>query len=129
MNGFLRRVSCNRAIVGRAVVFAVLGGLALAAAGCEQSGKSGKGRAAKPGAAAAAGEAGVVKSDFGKTKEGEAVEMYTLTNKNGVVAKLITYGASLTELHVPDRSGKAANVVLGFDNLDQYLAGHPYFGA
>lgn len=67
--------------------------------------------------------------DFGKTKDGEPVELYTLTNDRGMVAKVMTYGAIMTELHVPDRNGKAADVVLGFDNLDQYLKGHPFFGA
>jgi aldose 1-epimerase len=46
-----------------------------------------------------------------------------------MTAKVMTYGAILTELHVPDRDGKPADVVLGFDNLDAYLAGHPHFGA
>lgn len=67
--------------------------------------------------------------DFGKTKDGDPVELYTLTNDHGMVAKVMTYGAILTELHVPDKNGKSADVVLGFDNLDQYLKGHPFFGA
>lgn len=67
--------------------------------------------------------------DFGKTNNGDPVELYTMTNKNGMVAKVMTYGAILTELHVPDKNGKDADVVLGFDNLDQYLKGHPFFGA
>ena len=71
----------------------------------------------------------VTVAPFGKTKEGEAVDVYTLVNKNGVKAKIMTYGALLTELHVPDRDGKLEDVVLGFDTLDGYLAGHPYFGA
>ena len=54
--------------------------------------------------------------------------MYVLTNGK-MTAKVMTYGAILTELHVPDRNGKLADVVLGFDNLASYLAGHPYFGA
>ncbi|MGE5611683.1 MAG: aldose epimerase family protein [Bacillota bacterium] len=73
--------------------------------------------------------ASIKKSDFGKTKDGQAVDLYTLTNKNGITAKLITYGAILTELQVPDRTGKFANVVLGFDNLKQYEGEHPYFGS
>jgi aldose 1-epimerase len=72
---------------------------------------------------------GVTKRDFGKTGDGEPVELYTLTNNRGMVAKIMTYGAILTELHVPDKSGKSADVVLGFDNLGQYLKGHPFFGA
>ena len=66
---------------------------------------------------------------FGKTADGESVELYTMVNKNGVTAKVMTYGALLTELHVPGRDGKLEDVVLGFDSLDEYLAGHPYFGA
>src|SRR5439155_17010147 len=54
---------------------------------------------------------------------------YELTNANGMKAKIITYGAIVTELHVPDRNGKFADVVLGFDDLQGYLAGHPFFGA
>jgi aldose 1-epimerase len=57
------------------------------------------------------------------------VHLYTLTNKNGLIAKITNYGAIVTELHVPDRAGRLADVVLGFDNLDDYLGTHPYFGA
>jgi aldose 1-epimerase len=46
-----------------------------------------------------------------------------------MTARIMTYGAILTELDVPDRSGKFADVVLGFNNLEQYLKGHPFFGA
>jgi aldose 1-epimerase len=68
------------------------------------------------------------KMDFGKTPDGQTVELYTL--KNGkLMAKVMTYGATLTELHAPDRDGKLADVVLGFDSLDGYLGKHPYFGA
>jgi aldose 1-epimerase len=76
-----------------------------------------------------AAKAGVLKTAFGLTKEGVAVEQYTLTNRRGAIAKVITYGATLTELVVPDRGGKPANVVLGYDRLEPYLAGVPYFGS
>lgn len=66
---------------------------------------------------------------FGKTEDGTAVELFTLTNKHGMMVKIMTYGALVTEIHVPDRNGKVDDVVLGFDNLDAYLKGHPYFGA
>ena len=75
-----------------------------------------------------AGRRGVTKTSFGKTPAGEAVDVYQLVNKNGLQAKVMTYGALLTELHVPDRSGQHADVVLGFDKLEGYLKGHPYFG-
>ena len=66
---------------------------------------------------------------FGKTKDGTPVEICTLTNRRGMTATIMTYGATLTELIVPDKAGKPANIVLGFDTLAPYLAGTPYFGA
>lgn len=71
----------------------------------------------------------VEKKLFGKTSDGAAVDLFTLTNAKGMKAKVMTYGAILTELDVPDRDGKVGDVVLGFDNLASYLAGHPHFGA
>jgi aldose 1-epimerase len=73
--------------------------------------------------------AGVVKKPFGTTTDGTPIDLYVLTNSKGAVAKVTNYGAILTELHVPDRNGKMADVVLGFDNLKDYLAPHPFFGA
>ena len=68
-------------------------------------------------------------ADFGKTSDGQAVEVYTLKNANGVIAKLMTLGATLTELHVPDKNGKMADVVLGFDNAAGYQSdANQYFG-
>src|SRR5262249_40593397 len=58
-----------------------------------------------------------------------AVDVYVLTNASGMKAKIMTYGAILTELHAPDRDGKFDDVVLGFDNLEAYLKGHPHFGS
>jgi aldose 1-epimerase len=71
----------------------------------------------------------VRKSSFGKLPDGTEIEQYTLANSKGAVAKLITYGATLTELWVPDKVGRTADVVLGFDNLGGYLGDHPFFGA
>ncbi len=66
---------------------------------------------------------------FGKTKTGQTVEMYTLTNGNGLTAKVMTRGATLVELHVPDKDGKPADVVLGFDDVAGYEGeGNQYFG-
>ena len=70
----------------------------------------------------------VRKSSFGKLPDGTAVDLYTLTNANGLVAKVTNYGTIITELHVPDRQGALGDVVLGFDNLAQYVKGHPCFG-
>ena len=70
----------------------------------------------------------VKKEAFGKTTDGKAVEAYTLVNKNGLKARIITYGAMLTEMHVPDKNGKFGDIVLGHDKLEDYLDGHSYFG-
>ncbi len=72
---------------------------------------------------------GVQVAPYGKTQDGKAVEAYTLTNARGTVAKIITYGATLTELHVADKKGNPGDVVLGFDQLDQYETRSPYFGS
>jgi aldose 1-epimerase len=69
----------------------------------------------------------IEKKDFGKV-DGNAVDLYTLTNANGMVAKITNYGGIITELLVPDREGKLADVVLGCDDLKSYLDGHPFFG-
>ena len=74
-------------------------------------------------------EAKVETSKFGALDNGTAVEMFTLTNAKGASAKVVTYGATLTELWVPDRHGKMGDVVLGFDNLAGYVGVHPWFGA
>ncbi|MBY0522399.1 MAG: galactose mutarotase [Gemmataceae bacterium] len=66
---------------------------------------------------------------YGKTADGTAVEQYVLKNKNGMVAKLITFGATVTELEVPDKKGKTADVVLGFDTVAGYQSeDNQYFG-
>jgi aldose 1-epimerase len=61
--------------------------------------------------------------EFGKMPNGTAVKLFTLRNGSGMSAKIMTYGAILTELRVPDRHGVATNVVLGADALEQYLKG------
>jgi aldose 1-epimerase len=66
--------------------------------------------------------------DFGKTPDGTPVELYELTNGR-ITAKVMTYGGIVTELNVPDRQGNAADVVLGFETLDAYIARNPHFGA
>lgn len=61
--------------------------------------------------------------------DGQPVEVYTLTNTNGLVAKVSTFGATLIEMHVPDATGKTADVVLGFDSVEGYNGEtNQYFG-
>ncbi len=70
----------------------------------------------------------VKQTPFGRLRDGSAAGLYTLTNRNGLAAKITNYGTIITELHVPDRHGKFDDVVLGFDRLESYLQGHPHFG-
>ncbi|MCY4409090.1 MAG: hypothetical protein OXC27_01405, partial [Caldilineaceae bacterium] len=60
---------------------------------------------------------------FGKTQSGQAVRQYTLANNTGVQTDVLDYGGLIRTLSTPDRNGKAGDVVLGFDTLDEYLAG------
>jgi aldose 1-epimerase len=77
-----------------------------------------------PGTAGAASSA----APFGRAGE-EQVEIYTLSNAHGIEARIMTYGASIVSLKTPDRGGRLKNIVLGFDRLETYLAGVPYYGA
>jgi len=71
---------------------------------------------------------------FGRTQSGVAVQIYTLRNDAGAVARVTNFGATLVELHVPDAQGRLADVVLGFDDVSGYDqkspagAGNQYFG-
>lgn len=66
---------------------------------------------------------------YGSLPGGEPVEVFTLTNDTGMVVRIIEYGAIITELWVPDRDGIVADVALGYDHLEAYVAETPYFGA
>jgi aldose 1-epimerase len=70
----------------------------------------------------------ITKEAFGTTKGGEAVDIYTLKNAKGSVAKIMTYGGTVVQLMVPDRDGKMGDILLGFDNLKDYEEKSPYFG-
>lgn len=65
---------------------------------------------------------------FGTLPDGQKADIYTLTNRNGAVAKISNYGGTVTSLTMPDRNGKFGDVVLGFDSLAKYVKDSPYFG-
>ena len=65
---------------------------------------------------------------FGTLPDGTPVEIYTLTNRKGIEARVMTYGATLVSLRLPDRNGRLDDVNLGFDDLARYLGAHPCFG-
>lgn len=67
--------------------------------------------------------------EFGHLPNGTQVDLYTLANTAGMQMKVTNYGGIMTSIIVPDRYGKMADVVLGFDELQGYLQEHPYFGA
>jgi len=71
----------------------------------------------------------IEKQAFGKTPDGKDVDLYTLTNANGLKTQITNYGGIVTTLYVPDRDGKLDDIVLGYETLDEYIADSPYFGA
>lgn len=71
----------------------------------------------------------ITKEIFGQMPDGRNVDIYTLTNANGMTARITNYGAIVQKLTAPDRHGKFEDVVLGYDKLDDYLKDSPYFGA
>jgi aldose 1-epimerase len=74
-------------------------------------------------------KAGVERDVFGRTDDGTVVDRYTLSNSRGVKVRIITFGATVTELWTSDRNGEFADIVLGFDDLESYEKRSPYFGA
>ena len=71
----------------------------------------------------------ITKSIFGTAPDGTQVELYSLTNKNGMRADIMTYGANLVNLFVPNQNGELADVTLGYDNMEQYTVNTDNFGA
>jgi aldose 1-epimerase len=92
-----------------------LGAVLLAGAGCH--------------AATTARKPTVTNAPFGTTPDGTPVELFTLTNAQGMEVRAMTYGGIIVSLKVPDRAGHLDDVVLGFDSLSGYLKDSPYFGA
>ena len=66
---------------------------------------------------------------FGTMPDGAPVKLYTLRNKNGMVVRIMNYGGIIQSIMVPDKNGKLGDVVLGYDNVNEYLTNSPYFGA
>lgn len=98
----------------KVVTLTSLGIAAACLTGCESMNNSAKGS--------------MTKTDFGKTPDGQSVELYTLRNSKGMEAQICNYGGIVTTLKVPGNDGKFDDVVLGYDNLDGYLKSSPFFG-
>jgi aldose 1-epimerase len=98
--------------------------LALAAVlvfGCqkEQAGRTGK----------ETSKMSITKKAFGKTTDGKASDIYTLTNASGARMRVTNYGGIVVSLEVPDKKGKMGDVTLGYNSLAEYIKATPYFGA
>lgn len=71
----------------------------------------------------------ITRKHFGTMRDGVEVDLYTLTNDQGVEVSIITYGGAITSLKVPDRNGVLGDIVLGYETLDDYVGNPRYFGA
>src|SRR5882724_11755154 len=72
----------------------------------------------------------VRKESFGKTGDGRPVDLYTLTNAQGIEVRAMTYGGIIVSLRVPDRQGRLDDIVLGYDTAAEYPRNNPpFFGA
>ena len=74
-------------------------------------------------------KATITSEPFGELPSGEKVTLFTMTNANGVEAKVMSYGGIITSFKTPDKNGNMDDIVLGYDNLQGYLEATPYFGA
>lgn len=92
-----------------------LSAVLIVASGCSTSGPSGGG--------------GITQAPFGTMPDGTPITLYTLRNSKGAEATICNYGGIVTTLKMPDRNGNYGDIVLGFDNLNDYLKGDPFFGA
>lgn len=96
--------------------YTLISALAIAVAGCQKN----------PGMS----ESSPVKQEvFGKMPDGREVKIFTLTNKNGLKARVTEYGAILVSMETPDKSGKSADITHGYDTLEGWLTNTSYFGA
>ena len=71
----------------------------------------------------------MTRSPFGHLPDGTAIDLFTLTNAHGIEVRAITYGGIIVSLRTPDRDGRLDDIVLGFDSLEGYVEGSPYFGS
>jgi aldose 1-epimerase len=102
-----------------------LGAIALfASAGCQTTRET-----PKSVDSSSTARAHVTREAFGQLADGRSVERFTFVNAHGVEVRAMTYGATITTIRTPDRSGHLDDIVLGFDSLAGYVASSPYFGA
>ena len=66
---------------------------------------------------------------FKGTYKGKPTALYTLRNGNGMVVQITNFGAKIVSIYIPDRNGKFSDIVLGYESIEGYINGNPYFGA
>lgn len=71
----------------------------------------------------------IEKKTFGKTKQGDTVSCYRLTNKAGMQVSVLDYGAIIHSIKAPDRNGRFAEITVGYDTIEQYQSLNQFFGA
>ncbi len=76
-----------------------------------------------------AAELSVASTSFGVSPTGASVDLFTLTNVNGLIVKITNFGGIITEIHAPDKHGNFTDINLGFDKIEPYYKDSPYFGA
>ncbi len=70
----------------------------------------------------------ITEMPFGNLPDGREAMLFTLTNATGMVVKITNYGGAITSIVVPDKNGVMGEVVLGYDSVEEYVAGNPFFG-
>jgi aldose 1-epimerase len=111
-------------------ISAALSGVMLMAIGCAEQKKAETNSPTTPNKNESESKMSVTKEAYGKTPDGKPVDQYTLTNSKGMKVKIITYGATITEVYAPDRDGKSENITLMRDSLEDYMESDtPYFGS
>ncbi|MCC4211134.1 aldose epimerase family protein [Leeuwenhoekiella parthenopeia] len=111
-------------IIKRLLVVPVVLGIAFTAVNCKNETKKDETAVVEE-----MPEASITKSDFGMFQDSIPVAKYALVNANGMQVDIITYGGIITSLKAPSKDSTFQDVVLGFDSLDKYVEGSPYFGA
>ena len=72
---------------------------------------------------------GIKVSEFGKTSKGKIAHIYTLVNGKGMALEVTDYGATMVSILAPDAKGRSKDVLLGYDDVQDYEQGTCYFGA
>jgi aldose 1-epimerase len=117
----------RRPLRGTFLIVSTLAALACRGAGADSAAKTDSTKTAA--VAHAKGVDSVSRASFGTAPDGTPVEVFTLTNANGLEARILSYGGIVQSLKTPDKTGKMDDVVLGFDDLAGYVKSSPYFGA